>query len=60
MFELGITTVIGRGKFLNITGSLGFTSAAPRLGLAVSLPIRFPVRDDWLAEREGFEPSIRV
>jgi hypothetical protein len=41
MFELGTTTVIGRGKFLNITASLGFTSAAPRFGLAVSLPIRF-------------------
>lgn len=39
--ELGATTVIGRGKFLNITGNLGVTSAAPRVGLTVSLPVRF-------------------
>jgi hypothetical protein len=38
--ELAATTAVGRGKFLAITGSIGFTSAAPKFGLAVSFPIR--------------------
>jgi hypothetical protein len=39
--ELAATTVIGRGRFLNVAADIGFTSAAPKLGLTVSLPFRF-------------------
>jgi hypothetical protein len=40
VLELAATTAVGRGKFLAITGSFGFTSAAPKFGLTVSVPIR--------------------
>lgn len=39
--ELGTTTVIGRGRFLNVTAGFGATSAAPKFLLTVSLPFRF-------------------
>lgn len=41
VLELGSTTVIGRGRFLNITAGIGVTSAAPKFSLTVSLPYRF-------------------
>lgn len=40
VLELGTTTVIGRGRFLNIFGGIGVTPAAPKFSLTVSLPIR--------------------
>jgi hypothetical protein len=39
--ELGSTTVIGRGRFINIAAGIGVTSAAPKFSLTVSLPLRF-------------------
>lgn len=39
--ELGSTTVVGRGRFLNVSAGFGVTPAAPKFSLAVSLPIRF-------------------
>jgi hypothetical protein len=39
--ELGSTTIIGRGRFLNIGIGIGVTPAAPRFSFTMSLPIRF-------------------
>ncbi len=41
MLELGGTTVIARGRFLNVGTAFGFTPAAPRFSAFVSLPVRF-------------------
>lgn len=41
VLELGTTTILGRGRFLNVTGGIGFTREAPEFSLAVSLPMRF-------------------
>jgi hypothetical protein len=41
VLELGTTTVIGRDRFLNISGGIGVTPAAPKFSLTVSLPVRF-------------------
>ena len=39
--ELGATTVIGYGRFLNIGIGIGVTPAAPRVSYSMSLPYRF-------------------
>jgi hypothetical protein len=39
--DLGGTTVVGRGRFLNLGVSLGVTPAAPRVSINASLPFRF-------------------
>lgn len=41
VLELGSTTVIGRGRFLNISAGIGFTPAAPKFTLTLSSPLRF-------------------
>jgi hypothetical protein len=41
LLELGTTTLIGRDKFLNVTAGVGFTRAAPKFVLTVSVPWRF-------------------
>jgi hypothetical protein len=39
--EMGSTTVIAYGKFLNLGVAFGVTPAAPKLSVTASLPIRF-------------------
>lgn len=39
--ELGSTTIISRGRFLNIGIGIGVTPAAPRFSCTISLPLRF-------------------
>lgn len=41
MVELGTTTVIGPGRFLNVSAGFGVTPAAPKFSLTVSVPSRF-------------------
>lgn len=41
LFELGTASVLGRGVFLNVAAGIGFTPAAPKFVLTVSVPIRF-------------------
>ena len=40
-FEFGAATTIGRGLFLNVGAGIGFTPAAPKFALQVSVPMRF-------------------
>lgn len=39
--ELGTSTAIGQGKFLNLSAGFGVTPAAPKFFLSASIPIRF-------------------
>lgn len=39
--ELGTTTTVGRGHFINIGVGIGITPAAPEFSITVSLPSRF-------------------
>lgn len=41
MVELGTTTTVGYGKFLNVSAGFGVTPAAPKFSLSTSIPIRF-------------------
>jgi hypothetical protein len=39
--DIGATTTIGRGLFLNVTAGIGVTPAAPDFALTISVPYRF-------------------
>jgi hypothetical protein len=41
--SLGASSIIGRGKFLDITAGVGLTDAAPDYSIGASLSIRFDV-----------------